>query len=433
MAGLADCDPLSYPYRERNDGTWMTMVSRFKLGGRLCTARLVSTDYGENRPGHPIKADVRSKVHAKSIRHGEMALHGRHDFNPNDVRTLANGSCHDQTQRWLQGMEAGGAEFRAESGAPTLTAGHKFELEDTPVSAGDERRFLLVEVTHQALDGRDQESGYSNTFTCVATSNSTAFTPRIIPEKPRVWGPQTAEVVDINSPQGSQSHASVKVRFPWQEDETSCWARVAQLYAGPEWGSYFVPDIGQEVLVEYVNGDPDRPVIVGAVYNDSNPIPPYTDTQSGIRTRGSNYNELRFDDKRGSEEVYFQAGRDHNFLVNNDEAGEIGHDQKIEIGNDKTTEVGANVKLEAGQNIDVTSKMGSIKVQSKAGKIDIEAATGITLKVGSSSIEMTPAGITIKSTMIDVNGTMVTVKANAMAEVSSSAMLTLRGGLTRIN
>ena len=301
--------------------------------------------------------------------------------------------------------------------------------------------FWCLEVTHRASDSRDQDSGYSNTFTCVAASNSTAYTPRIIPEKPRVWGPQTAQVVDIDNPQGDHSHASVKVRFPWQQNGESCWARVAQLYAGSEWGSYFVPDIGQEVLVEYVNGDPERPVVVGAVYNSDNLIPPYTRTQSGIKTRSGDYNELRFDDDPGNEEVYFQAGKDHNFLVQNDETGEIihdqkvkiGNDQKVEIGNDKTTDVEANVKLEAGQNIDVTSKMGNIKVKSNAGKIDIEAAMGITLKVGGSSIEMTPAGITIKSTMIDVNGTMVTVKANAMAEVSGSAMLTLRGALTRIN
>jgi type VI secretion system secreted protein VgrG len=425
MDGFQNCSPASYPYNERNTSPWKHRVSRFKQAGRLCTGKLVSTDYGEYAPSSPVDVEAKSKVTPKKMRPGEMAVHGRHDFERSgDGRNLPKGSCTEQTKRWLHGMEADGAEFNGESGAPSFIAGYKYELEDVPVSAGGETQFLLTEVTHSASEGYDQDASYSNSFRCVACSNSMAFTPEPPLDRPRVWGPQTAKVVEVRNPEAPGAHGEVKVQFPWNTQQSSCWARVAQLYAGNKWGGFFIPDIDQEVLVEYVNGDPDRPVVVGAVYNEDNQIPPYTKWQSGIRTRSDEYNELRFDDNPGSEEVYFQAGKDHNFLVQHDESGEIGNDetlkvgnnQEIEIGTDQKIDVGSNVKYEAGQKINI-----------KAGTdIVMEAGMSITLKVGGSEIKIDNTGVTIE-------GTMINIKGKAMTEVTGSAMLTLKGGLTKIN
>jgi len=427
--GFKDCDPKSFPYNERDDSPWKQRVSRFKSAGRLRTGKLTSTDYGEYAPSSPINVNANTTASARSSPLAEMEFHGRHDFDRD--RKLAKGDCKAQATTWLAGMEADAAEFLGASAAPAFTAGHKFDLQDTPVSTS-ESSFLVTEVRHNAKEGNDGATVYSNTFRCIASSNKTAFTPRLSSDRPRIWGPQTAEVVEFRNPEADGKHAEVKVKFPWSGTQNSCWARVAQLYAGKKWGGFFVPDIGQEVLVEYFNGDPDRPVVMGAVYNADNQIPPYSKWQSGIRTRSRDYNELRFDDNPGSEEVYFQAGKDHNFLVKNNEKGEIKSNQNIEIGKKQDIKIGSNqgVDVGGGQKIDVGTSVDysagqSIKIDAGMN-VEIKAGMSITLKVGGNTVKLDNTGVT-------VDGTLVTVKGKAMTEVSASGILTLRGALTKIN
>lgn len=424
MDGFQNCEPASYPYNERDTSPWKHRVSRFKRAARLCSGKLTSSDYGEYAPSAPLETQAESRTKPIKLRPGEISVHGRHDFEQSGPgRSLPKADCTEQAKRWLHGMEADGSEFNGESGAASFMAGYKYELEDVPVSAA-EKQFLLTEVIHSASEGYDQESYYSNSFTCIACSNNMAFTPRPPQERPRVWGPQTARVVEVKNPEIAGAHAEVKVQFPWDTSQNSCWARVAQLYAGKKWGGFFVPDVDQEVLIEYINGDPDRPVVVGSVYNEDNQIPPYTKWQSGIRTRSSDYNELRFDDNPGSEEVYFQAGKDHNFLVKNDEKGEIGNDQTLKVTNNQDVEIGANQNVDVGSSVKYEAGQ---KINIKAGTdIVMEAGMSITLKVGGSEIKIDNTGVTI-------DGTMIGIKGKATTEVSGSAMLTLKGGLVKIN
>ena len=421
MSGFKDCAPKSYPYNERDDSPWKQRVSRFKSAGRLCAGKLTSTDYGEYAPSSPLKVEATAKAKARSSPLGEMQIHGRHDFDGN--RKLAKSGCKEQATTWLAGMEAEAAEFLGASAAPSFMVGHKFDLQDKPVSTS-ETTFLLTEVRHSAGEGNDGSTFYSNSFRCIASSNKTAFTPELAVDRARIWGPQTAEVVEVRNPEADGKHAEVKVKFPWSGSQNSCWARVAQLYAGKNWGGFFIPDVGQEVLVEYFNGDPDRPVVMGAVYNSDNKIPPYTKWQSGIRTRGGDYNELRFDDNPGSEEVYFKAGKDHNFLVENDEKGEIKGNQKVRIGEKQSIKIGGDQKVEVTGKIDYSSKQ-SIKIEA-AMDIEIKAGMSITLKVGGNTVKLDNTGVTVE-------GTMVTVKGKAMTEVSAAGVLTLRGALAKIN
>lgn len=201
------------------------------------------------------------------------------------------------------------------------------------------------------------------------------------------------------------------------------------------------------MVVTYINGDPDRPLITGAVYNGDNPGPNYTATQSGWKTEyeGSTFNELRFDDKGGNEEIYMEAGKDHNFVIHNDQTGKIENQQTLEIKQDRSITVtdgseivtiakgdqklnvnkgnqvvtigSGNHTLKVSKGSQTTDAMGAIKITSKAS---------IELKVGGSSIKLTPAGITIK-------GTMLSCKGDATAEVKGGGMLTLKGGVTMIN
>ncbi len=172
------------------------------------------------------------------------------------------------------------------------------------------------------------------------------LTPRVV-----MPGPQSAIVV---GPAGEEIHADdfgrVKVHFHWDrydksDEKSTCWVRVSQPWAGKGWGGYFIPRIGQEVIVDFLNGDPDRPIIVGRVYNDDQPIPFGSHTQSGFRTRStpkgsaSNCNEFRFEDKKGSEQVYLHAEKNHDIEVENDETHWVGHDRTKTIDHDETTHV----------------------------------------------------------------------------------------------
>ncbi|NND91835.1 MAG: type VI secretion system tip protein VgrG, partial [Granulosicoccus sp.] len=206
------------------------------------------------------------------------------------------------------------------------------------------------------------------------------FRPQRKTPKPEIRGPQTAIVVGPGGEEiWTDKHGRVKLQFHWdrygQSDEnSSCWVRVSQAWAGEKWGSIHIPRIGQEVIVEYIDGDPDRPIVTGRVYNGDRPVPydlPANATQSGIKSRSSmggkpaNFNEIRMEDKKGSEELYIHAEKDQNNIVENDETTnvghdrteDIGHDETIKIGNDRTETVGNDETISIGN--DRTEKVGS--------------------------------------------------------------------------
>jgi len=177
------------------------------------------------------------------------------------------------------------------------------------------------------------------------------FRPQRRIRRPVMPGPQSAIVV---GPKGEEIHADdfgrVKVHFHWDrydgsDEKSTCWVRVSQPWAGKGWGGYFIPRIGQEVIVDFLNGDPDRPIIVGRVYNDDQPIPFGSHTQSGFRSRStpkgttSNFNEFRFEDKKGGEQVYLHAEKNQDIEVENDETHWVGHDRSKTIDHDETTHV----------------------------------------------------------------------------------------------
>ncbi len=174
------------------------------------------------------------------------------------------------------------------------------------------------------------------------------FRPRRITPRVTMPGPQSAIVV---GPKGDELHVDqlgrVKVHFHWDRyddsnEKSTCWVRVSQPMAGTSWGGYFMPRIGQEVIVDFLNGDPDRPIVVGRVYNDKQPIPYDSPTRSGFKTRSTpggnsnNYNELMFEDKKGEELVNIHAERNMSTSVEADDSTSVGHDQSITVENDRT-------------------------------------------------------------------------------------------------
>ena len=251
----------------------------------------------------------------------------------------------------------------------SFSPGGKFKVVDHHSKAEEGKTYAILTVGHSMSEGGTYGTGgsaageYRNTFTSIPIA--TAFRPARLTPKPVVQGVQPAVVV---GPAGEEiytdKYGRVKVQFFWdrkgqKNDKSSCWIRVSQPWAGKNWGAIALPRIGQEVLVEFIEGDPDRPIITGRVYN-ADQMPPYdlpaNMTQSGVKSRSSkqgttaNFNEIRFEDKKGSEEVYIHAEKDKKVMVENDRTENVGHNESITIGNDRTESVGNNENITIGKN-----------------------------------------------------------------------------------
>jgi type VI secretion system secreted protein VgrG len=255
-----------------------------------------------------------------------------------------------------------GLVIEGDGNARNLTAGCKFTLADHFDANGD---YVLTRVECSASQEGAYTTGhpsplvYQNRFRCIPLA--LPFVPQRTTPRPVVAGPQSAVVV---GPSGEEiftdKYSRVKVQFAWDREgkndaSSSCWVRVGTPWAGKQWGMIHIPRIGQEVIVVFEEGDPDRPIIVGSVYN-ADQMPPYAlpdnRTQSGVKTRSSlqgttdNFNELRFEDKKDKEEVYFHAEKDFNRVVENNDTLKVGFlktdkgDQTIEIFNNQSQTVG---------------------------------------------------------------------------------------------
>jgi len=326
----------------------------------------------------------------------------------------------------------------------SFASGYKFHLDEH--SRQDQNGdYLLTEVTHSASVG-DSYSGsgggsqetYSNHFSCIPFA--VPFRPQRLTPKPIVQGPQTAVVVGPSSEEiYPDKYGRVKVQFFWdrlgkKDENSSCWVRVSQPWAGKNWGAINIPRIGQEVIVEFLEGDPDRPIITGRVYNDDQ-MPPYTLPDNMTRTTflsrstkgggSANFNELRFEDKKGSEQIFLNAEKDMDHRVEKDSREFVGQnrslivkgDQMEKVEGDKhgqfaqnlNEKVGQNMSLQVGQNLQEKSGQNyaheaGMEIHLKAGmNVVIEAGMELTIKASGGFINIGPAGIAISGTLVLIN------------------------------
>jgi type VI secretion system secreted protein VgrG len=269
--------------------------------------------------------------------------------------------------------------------------------------------YLVVRASHSfvgqnyhADEGDDSQETYFGNYELQPLDRP--FRAPLLTERPVVHGPQTAKVVAGKGKEGEEIDVDdlgrILVHFYWNRGKTpSCRVRIGQVWSGKNWGGIFIPRIGQEVIVEYLEGDPDRPIVVGTVYNGEN-MPPYPlpneQNIGGLKsnsTKGGNgYNEWVFDDTKGSELVRGQAEKDLNWLVKNDEERTINHDLTVDVGNIVTVTAGMKIEL----------------------------------KVGASNIVIDNSGITMK-------GVAILNADSPMTTVNGSAIMTVTGGLVKIN
>ena len=291
----------------------------------------------------------------------------------------------------------------------------------------------------------DQQLTFQTEFHALGTAQ-VFRSPRRTP-KPFIRGPQTAFVVGKSGEEiWTDKYGRVKVQFHWDRDgqhdeKSSCWVRCAQSWASKSWGAMFIPRIGQEVVVHFLEGDPDRPIITGAVYN-ANSMPPYglpdNATRSTIKSNsskgGNGFNEIRLEDKSGSEEFYVHAQKDMNIEVINDRSVTVkqGNEKKEVSQGTQTTKIYGDTSLTVDTgNYTVKVSTGSASM-TVTQDITVESKLSITLKVANNSITIDNTGVTIKGTMISIEGQALTEVKGLMTNVEASAMLELKGGITML-
>jgi type VI secretion system secreted protein VgrG len=286
--------------------------------------------------------------------------------------------------------------------------------------------YVLTRVQHLAnagdayTMGNEDSPPYLNTFQCIPAA--LPFRPERTIPRPTIDGTQTAVVVGNSGDEiFTDKYGRVKVQFPWDRQgqnnaDSSCWIRVATPWAGTQWGIVHIPRVGQEVVVAFEEGDPDRPIVVGSVYN-AQEMPPYTlpdnMTQSGYLSRSTksgtsdNFNQLRFEDKKGSEEVYFHAEKDYNSVVENNETRKVGFDkhdkgdQTIQIYNNRSLSVGGGKSQadDGSETITVfnnqTLTVGDSQAKNGSQTITIYKDRTETVKTGNESVTIEQGNRTV--------------------------------------
>jgi type VI secretion system secreted protein VgrG len=420
------------------------------------------------------------------------------DLGPNDST--------GEAKRLIEIEEASYDVIRGASNHAALASGTRVKFTGGALGAAG-LEMHLVRVRHRLeigdmVAGGGFEATYENDFEAIPAA--TRFRPERDFQRPSVRGNQTAKIVGSGD-EGAidvDENGRVLLRFPWdtgdgKDGKSKHRVHVASVWGGAGWGFVQHPRLGQEVLVEFLEGDVARPIVTGRVYNSSNTFPyplPGSQSQSGWKSRtvgggSDNFNEIRFEDEKGKEHVFVQAEKDLQTNVKNDETRDVGHDrtttiknadtrtvkegddthviekgeqkitvkekdqtitiekgnqtfvvktgdqtQKVEQGN-RVVEVSVgnnSLKVKTG-NHEVTVDTGNITVKASAGKITLEAAQSIELKVGPSTLKLDPSGITAKGALVKIEAQGQLSAKGAMVQIEGSGMTQIKAPMTQVN
>jgi type VI secretion system secreted protein VgrG len=417
-------------------------ISLWRTRQELRTGKYALTDYNFETPSTSLLATTTSAVDQGGNQRFEVF-----DY-PGEYEKRDQGDSLAKVR--IEEQEAAHTLATGESNCRAFAVGHKFDLK------GFERKdqnatYALTGLVHSAEEGgfySGQGSGearYVNTFEAIPFA--VKFRPPRVTRKPLVHGAQTAVVV---GPGGEEiftdKYGRVKVQFHWdrrgqKNENSSCWIRVAQIWAGKNWGAIAIPRIGQEVVVDFLEGDPDRPLITGSVYN-AQQMPPYelpaNQTQTGIKSRSSksgaasNFNEIRFEDKKGQEDLtihaervmnesveanqYITVGGDRHITTGAEKNGSRTGDTKEKVFRDRNLHVLGAARVAIDGKSDENYKGKSVELHGDdhclgvSGKllvtgleITLQADVKITLVAGGSHIVLDGAGVTIVGPLVNLN------------------------------
>ncbi|TIL62252.1 MAG: type VI secretion system tip protein VgrG [Mesorhizobium sp.] len=426
------------PYHFEGQGSRRDVeyITEWIPGSSVRPGAYVHTDYDFEKPG----ADLMAKS-AQPFSHKLAA--GENYRQPGAHLDVGRGDSLAAIRR--EEIQAVHQRIAAVGTVRGLYSGCTFKLDGFP-REDQNQEYLVVSAEYRLFDPgyRALADVKSENFKVILGVAPTAlvYRPPRVTTRPIMRGPQTATVV---GPSGEEiftdKYARVKVQFHWdrlgkKDQNSSCFVRVSQTWAGSGWGFIQIPRIGQEVIVDFIEGDPDLPIITGRVYNASQ-MPPYglpgSATQSGWKSDsskgGGGYNELMFEDKAGSELVNFQAQKDHNLLIKNDRTKLVQHDQSDRVDHDAKHSVGHNLDEDVGNNktvkvgVDQTTDIGNNDTETVGVNRSLTVGSNETINVGSNSTETIGANHTQTVALVQT----VTVGAARVDSVGASETRTVGG------
>lgn len=394
-------------YRSKAKGE--AHISRWLVSSQAATAKWVDRSYNYSAPNDRVDEKTAGKPAGD-----KFGLQEAFYYHGEENRALAS---KNRSKQHLEALINSTGLVEGRSDLRSFSVGMSFGFKEHEDKIPSPNQFNIVEMTLSArvplnADGASDAGSFqfANAFQCLP--DDLDILPKRYP-KPVIPGIQTATVTGKS---GEEIHVDkdgrIKVLFHWDRegknnDESSCYVRVAHPWAGTGFGVQFIPRVGDEVVVAFLNGDPDQPLVTGSVYNGTHNLPYSTDgdgkNRSGIKTHSvkggaANFNELQFDDTKGKELVNLQAEKDMKLLIKNDQEFEIKHDRTGKVlNNDKLTVTkDQTVKIDGDQKVTV-------------GKtITLDAGTSITLKCGGAKIEMKSSGeISIKGSVVTIKGTPI--------------------------
>jgi len=461
-SAFVDCPSQSTAAYDTTAGLWqdVDVVLGLRRTRQIRVGKVTENDYDFKKPRTSIDADL------DSARKGEFYEY------PGKYTQRDEGSRYARIR--LEEQEVRLLTITADTNCRAFCPGFKFTLTGY---YRDEANiaYNLLAIQHRAANNTyisaDHEDAFTYRNTLEAIPASIPYHPPRHARRPFIQGSQTAVVVGKSGEEiWVDEFGRVKVQFYWDragkmDENSSCWIRVAQLWAGKGWGAIFTPRIGQEVIVDFLEGDPDRPIITGRVYNADQTVPyalPGEQTKSTIKSMsskgGGGFNEIRLEDKKGSEQVFVFGQKDEDIRIQNDAKEWIGNDRSMivirdqmeKVGRDKHDNivrdqiekvgrdhhldiegkeaikiVGSHSKTVTGDVIEVFQANQSTQVTQaiyiKGMNIVIEAMTGMSLKVGGNFITIDSSGVTILGTMVNINSGGAALSGSAGSAVSPLA------------
>ena len=448
-----DCPNQASVRYELTAGGWQDddVITQMRLRHEFRPSKYSQVDYNFETPSTSLLVGV-----------GGGTPYELYDYRQGEYRTRGDGDTLARLR--LQETQAPTVTASGVSDCRAFSTGYKFTLRDH-YRDDLNQAYVLTSLWHSARQGGSYRSGedveynYENRFECIPFS--TPFRPARVTPHPIVYGTQTALVV---GPSGEEiycdKYGRVKVQFFWdregkKDENSSCWVRVSQNWAGKKWGAMFLPRIGQEVIVDFLEGNPDEPIITGRVYN-AEQMPPYSlpgeKTKSTVKSASSpgsaGFNEIRLEDKKGEEQIFIHAERNMDTRVKHDDYKNVLNEQHLVVEQaqyihvkDKqheTVDSDMRVKIGADHHLDITGKQAikvggsqslhvtgavaeqfdqshseqvSMAYYLKAMNVVVEADMGVTLKCGGNYITVDPVGVTIHGTLVVVDGTMTLINS----------------------
>lgn len=430
-------DPDEYPFHHEGHSHGLDAISKLTLEQQMRTRKITLGDW-DFKQKRPVRENTPTVITIGQDRDLERYRYPGGFVESTDGQHLS--------RMIMEAEEASHLRLRGESQIRTLAPGHTFTLYDHTFDAFN-IEYMILSVWHHGRNNLtgDGPSDYGNGFT--VHPHAVTYRAPLNTPKGLVRGPQTALVT---GPSGEEiytdEHGRIKVQFHWDrqgqyDDKTSCWIRVAQVWAGNGYGTLFIPRIGMEVVVDFLEGDPDQPLVTGCVYNGINKPPcdlPANATRSTMKTLsskgGGGFNELRFEDKKDEEEIFLHAQKDLQTRVTEKATSFIGKDmhalveenryEQTTLDHHQTTKGKRFAYVEGDEHLKVT---GDLKLQAERGSMNLdcasdflaksgmnahikggtsvvlEAGLSISLKAGSNFINISPAGVSIVGTMVMIN------------------------------